>query len=112
MYNKRIHFHKWIIFIRRISRGRFTYAKFAKLKELAKNSIGCHDENTDLLVSTYISIINNFNDKIDPINKQISTILERNPRQKDFTIVKFWKKSSFDYFNKDGSKSMLFFSKV
>lgn len=67
--------------IRCISRGRFTYAKFAKLKELAKNSIGCHDENTDLLVSTYISIINNFNDKIDPINKQISTIIkELNPR--------------------------------
>ncbi len=67
--------------IRCISRGRFTYAKFAKLKELAKNSVGFHDENNDLLVSTYISIINNFNSKIDPINKQISTIIkELNPR--------------------------------
>ena len=67
--------------IRCISRGKFTYAKFAKLKELAKNSVGCHDENTDLLISTYVSIINNFNDKIDPINKQISTIIkDLNPR--------------------------------
>lgn len=67
--------------IRCISRGKFTYAKFAKLKELAKNSVGYYDKNTDLLISTYVSIINNFNDKIDPINKQISTIIkDLNPR--------------------------------
>ena len=67
--------------IRCISHGRFTYAKFAQLKELAKNSVGHHDENTDLLISTYVSIINNFNEKIDPINKQISTIIkDLNPR--------------------------------
>lgn len=67
--------------IRCISHGKFTYAKFAKLKELAKNSVGHHDENTDLLISTYVSIINNFNEKIDPINKQISTIIkDLNPR--------------------------------
>ena len=35
--------------IRCISRGKFSYSKFAKLKELAKNSVGHHDENTDLL---------------------------------------------------------------
>ena len=67
--------------ISKISRGKFTYVKFAKLKELAKNSIGHHDKNTDLLISTYVSIIKNFNDKIDPIDKQISTIIkELNPR--------------------------------
>lgn len=67
--------------IRCISHGKFTYAKFAMLKELAKNSVGCHDNNTDLLISTYVSIINNFNDKINPINKQISTIIkDLNPR--------------------------------
>ncbi len=67
--------------ISKISRGKFSYAKFAKLKELAKNSVGYHDENTDLLISTYISIIKNFNDKIDSIDKQISTIIkELNPR--------------------------------
>lgn len=67
--------------ISKISRGKFSYAKFAKLRELAKNSVGHHDKNTDLLISTYVSIIKNFNDKIDPIDKQISTIIkELNPR--------------------------------
>ena len=67
--------------LRKISHGKFSYAKFAKLKELAKFTIGFHDDNSDLLISTYVSIINNFNDKIDPIDKQISTIIkELNPR--------------------------------
>lgn len=42
--------------IKNISHGKFSYAKFAKLKELAKNSVGHHDENTNLLISTYVSI--------------------------------------------------------
>ena len=67
--------------LRKISHGKFSYAKFAKLKELAKNTIGYHDVNSDLLISTYVSLIYNFNDKIDPIDKQISTIIkELNPR--------------------------------
>ncbi len=67
--------------LRKLSRGRLTYAKFAKLKELAKNSIGHHNENTDLLISTYVSIYNDFNSKINPIEIQISTIIkELNPR--------------------------------
>lgn len=67
--------------IRKLSHGKFTYAKFAKLKQLAKNSIGHYDDNTDLLIITYVSIIENFNKKIDPIEKQISTIIkELNPK--------------------------------
>ena len=67
--------------LRKISHGKFSYAKFAKLKDLAKNTIGYHDNNSDLLISTYVSLINNFNDKIDPIDKQISTIIKKlNPR--------------------------------
>ena len=62
--------------IRKISRGKFTYAKFAKLKELAKNSVGFHNKNTDLLISTYVSIYIDSNNKIDPIEKQISTIIK------------------------------------
>lgn len=66
--------------LRKISRGKFTYAKFAKLKELAKNTVGYYDNNTDLLISTYVSLYNYFNDKINPIDKQISTIIkELNP---------------------------------
>lgn len=62
--------------LRKLSHGKFTYAKFAQLKELAKNSVGYHNENTDLLISTYVSIYNDFNNKIDPINKRISTIIK------------------------------------
>ena len=67
--------------LRKVSHGKFTYARFAKLKELAKDSIGHHNDNSDLLISTYVSTINHFNEKIDPIDKQISTIIkELNPR--------------------------------
>ena len=62
--------------LRKISHGKFTYAKFTKLKELAKNTVGYHDNNTDLLISTYVSLYNYFNDKIIPIDKQISTIVK------------------------------------
>lgn len=67
--------------IRKLSHGKFTYAKFARLKELAKNSVGFYNENTDLLISTYVSIYNDFNNKINPIDKQISAIIKvLNPR--------------------------------
>lgn len=67
--------------LRKISRGKFSYVKFVKLKELAKITVGHYDNNTDLLISTYVSLIQTFNDKIDPIDKQISTIIkELNPR--------------------------------
>ena len=67
--------------LRKISHGKFSYAKFARLKQLAKDSIGHHDDNSDLLISTYVSIINHFNEKIDPIDEQISTIIkELNPK--------------------------------
>ena len=67
--------------LRKISHGKFSYAKFVKLKELAKSTVGYHDDNSDLLISTYVSIYNNFNNQIDPIDKQISTIIkELNPR--------------------------------
>ena len=67
--------------LRKVSHGKFTYARFAKLKELAKDSIGHHNDNSDLLISTYVSTINHFNEKIDPIDKQIPTIIkELNPK--------------------------------
>ena len=66
--------------IRKVSHGKFSYAKFVKLKELAKNSIGYYDNNTDLLISTYLSSFVDFNNKINPIDKQISIIIkELNP---------------------------------
>lgn len=67
--------------INKVSHGRFSYAKFINLKELAKNSVGYHDSNTDLLILTYVSLYNELTSKIDPIEKQISTIIkELNPK--------------------------------
>lgn len=67
--------------ILKVSHGKFSYVKFAKLKELAKYSIGHYDQNTDLLISTYISIIRNFNEQLESIENQISIIIkELNPR--------------------------------
>ncbi len=67
--------------IRKVSHGKFSYSTFIKLKDLAKSTIGFHDENTDLLVSTYVSLYNELSNKIDPLDKQISTIIkELNPR--------------------------------
>ena len=62
--------------LRGISRGKFTYAKFAKLKELAKNTIGFHDKNTDLLISSYIASIKHFNEQIESLESKISTIIK------------------------------------
>lgn len=67
--------------LRKVSHGKISYAKFAKLKELAKNSVGHCDKNTDLLISTYVSLIKSFNDRVIPIENQISTIIkDLNPR--------------------------------
>lgn len=67
--------------LRKVSQGKFSYPKFAQLKELAKNTVGYHDDNTDLLISTYVSLYYELTSKIDPIEKQISTIIkELNPR--------------------------------
>lgn len=67
--------------LRKISHGKFTYSKFVKLKDLAKNTVGHYDDNTDLLISSYVSLIYTFNVQIDPIDKRISTIIkELNPR--------------------------------
>lgn len=66
--------------LRKISRGKFTYAKFVNLKELAKNTIGFHDDNSDFIISSYIASIKHFNDLIDSFESKISTIIkELNP---------------------------------
>lgn len=64
----------------KISKGHFTYAKFAKLKELAKNTIGESNEVFEIELQTLISLYNEIDSKINSIDKQISTIIkELNP---------------------------------
>lgn len=62
--------------LRKISRGKFSYAKFANLKELAKNTVGFHDDNSDLLISSYIISIKHFNEQIESLESKISTIIK------------------------------------
>ena len=58
----------------------FTYAKFAKLKELAKNTIGVSNKIFEIELQTLISPFYEINSKINAIDKQISTIVkELNP---------------------------------
>ena len=64
----------------KLSRGTFTYAKFAKLKELAKNTIGVSNEIFKIELQTIVSLYNEIDFKINSIDKQISTIIkELNP---------------------------------
>ena len=66
--------------LRKLSHGKFTYVKFANLKELAKNSIGFHDECSDLLISSYIKVIKSLEEQIESYESKISTIIkELNP---------------------------------
>ena len=62
------------------SRGHFKMHKALALKELAKNTIGFHDDNSDLLISSYITSIKHFNEHLDSLESKISTIIkELNP---------------------------------
>ena len=64
----------------KLSKGSFTYAKFAKLKELAKNTIGESNEVFEIELQTLISLYNEIDSKINSLDKQISTIIkELNP---------------------------------
>ena len=66
--------------IRKISYGRFSYANFVKLKDLAKNTIGESNENFEFELQIILNLYLEINSKIDSIDKQISTIIkELNP---------------------------------
>ena len=60
----------------KLSSGSFSYAKFAKLKELAKNTIGESNEVFEIELHTLISPYNEIDSKIDSLDKQISTIVK------------------------------------
>ena len=60
----------------KLSKGSFTYAKFAKLKEIAKNTIGESNEVFEFELQTLISLYNEIDSKINSIDKQISTIIK------------------------------------
>ena len=58
------------------SKGRFSYAKFIKLKDLAKNTVGEFNENFEFELQIILNLYNEINSKIDLIDKQLSTIIK------------------------------------
>ena len=58
------------------SKGKFSYAKFIKLKDLAKNTIGESNENFEFELQIILNLYNEINSKIDSIDKQLSTIIK------------------------------------
>ena len=60
----------------KLSRGSFTYAKFAKLKELAKNTVGESTKTFEIEIDTILNLYNEIDSKINSLDKQISTIVK------------------------------------
>lgn len=58
------------------SKGRFSYAKFIRLKDLAKNTVGEFNENFEFELQIILNLYNEINSKIDSIDKQLSTIIK------------------------------------
>ena len=66
--------------INKVSRGKFSYSKFLKIKEAAKNTIGCSDEFLEFDLDNMIELYNNINLKIKKYDDKIESIVkELNP---------------------------------
>ena len=62
--------------LNKISRGKFTYAKFIKLKDLAKNTIGESNDIFELELTSILNLYKNIDEQIIELDKQISTIIK------------------------------------
>lgn len=62
--------------LNKISHGKFSYAKFIKLKDLAKNTIGESNELFEFQLQTILSLYEEIDSKIDSIDNQLSTIIK------------------------------------
>ncbi len=60
----------------KISRGKLTYAKFVKLKDLAKNTIGESNDIFELELTSILNLYKNIDEQIIELDKQISTIIK------------------------------------
>ena len=62
--------------IRKVSHGSFSYSKFLKIKEAAKNTIGCSDEFLEFDLENMIELYNNINLKIKKYDDKIISIIK------------------------------------
>ena len=58
------------------SRGKFTYAKFVQLKDLAKNTIGESNNIFEIELTSVLNLYKNIDNEIIELDKQISTIIK------------------------------------
>ena len=66
--------------LRKVSRGKFSYSKFLKLKELAKDSIGCSNDIYVLELESILSLRKSIDEKIKYLTDKIDLIIkELNP---------------------------------
>lgn len=61
--------------LKKVSYGKFSYAKFIKLKELAKNTIGSSSDADELEISSLLSIYKSINDEICRVESKIEEIM-------------------------------------
>lgn len=62
--------------INKVSRGKFSYSKFLKIKEAAKNTIGCSDDFLEFDLQNMIELYNNINNKIKFYDDKIENIIK------------------------------------
>jgi|SRR5690554_2927139 len=60
--------------LRKMSRGRFTYARFSNLRHLAKTSIGVSSSIYESIIPMIIDNYNHFNELIDQLDEQITNL--------------------------------------
>ena len=61
--------------LKKVSHGHFSYAKFVKLKELAKNTIGSSSEADELEISSLLNIYKSINDEACRVESKIEEIM-------------------------------------
>ena len=62
--------------IYKVAHGRFSYSKFLKIKDAAKNTIGCSNEFLEFDLENMIELYNNINLKIKKYDDKIETIIK------------------------------------
>lgn len=67
--------------IRKVSRGKFSYSKFLKLKEIANNTIGLNSDIYTFQLESILSLIDNMDKQISLVEDKITEIVNLlNPR--------------------------------
>ena len=61
--------------LRKVSYGKFSYAKFIKIKELAKNTIGSSSKADELEISSLLNIYKTINDELCRVESKIEEIM-------------------------------------